>query len=183
MTIIISSHLLRRFTAAIIDYGVFVVFFSWLVYTYGKPNDEGGYTLENDPKTLWIPVVWMAYFPVAESIKGQTLGKMILGLKVVSKRGRQVSFMQALKRHIADCLDAFFFGLVAVISIKNSPAHQRLGDLWADTIVIGNEDVACQQCGAQLTITADEIVKSAFVCPTCQATNSISKRIKGKTAF
>jgi len=182
MTIIASPHLLRRYAAAIFDYGLYFAFFVWLIVTYGEPN-EGGYTLQNDPKALWIFVVWAGYFPVAESVKGQTLGKMILGLKVVSKTGRRISFGQALKRHIADLLDSIFFGLVALIAIKNSPAHQRLGDLWAETIVIGSEDVECSQCQTQLTISADEIVNGTFVCPTCQTTNNLDKRIKGNRTF
>ena len=36
-------------------------------------------------------------------------------------------------------IDFFFFGIVAFITIKNTPDHQRLGDLLAKTIVIGGE--------------------------------------------
>jgi len=183
MTIIRSPQLLRRYTAAIIDYGLYGVFFFWLVYTYGVPDNEGGYSLKNDPKGWWVFVAWIVYFPVVESINGQTLGKMIMGLKVVSTSGNKASFGQTLKRHVLDFIDVSFFGLTAVIVIKNTPAHQRIGDLWAKTIVIGSEDAVCQQCKAQLTISADEVVKGEFVCPTCQTTNHITNRIgrKGST--
>ena len=30
----------------------------------------------------------------------------------------------------------FPFGLIGVITIKNTEKHQRLGDLWAKTIVV-----------------------------------------------
>lgn len=173
MTIKIEPKLLRRTLATIIDYGLYLIFFSWLVMTYGKPNDEGGYTLSNDPKSWWIFIVWFIYFPVIESIKGQTLGKLILGLRVVTKAGNPISFWQALKRHLVDILDFFFFGIVAFITIKNTPDHQRVGDLWAKTIVIGHDKFECTNCKDELTLTADEIIKREFVCPTCKATVKI----------
>jgi len=85
MTIKTEPKLLRRTLATIIDYGLYLIFFIWLVTTYGVLNEEGGYTLNNDPKGWWIFVVWVIYFPIVESIRGQTLGKLILGLRVVTK--------------------------------------------------------------------------------------------------
>jgi predicted RNA-binding Zn-ribbon protein involved in translation (DUF1610 family) len=90
---------------------------------------------------------------------------------VVSKFGCRISFSQAFKRHLLDFLDYSFFGLVAVVTIKNTPDHQRIGDLWAKTIVIGSEDVECQSCKAQLTISADEVIEGEFVCPACKMVN------------
>ena len=168
MTIQTEPKLLKRTLATIIDYGLYLIFFSWLVITYGVPNDEGGYTLSNDPKGWWIFVVWIIYFPIIESIRGQTLGKLILGLRVVTKNGNPISFGQAFKRHLLDMIDFFFFGVVAFITIKNTPDHQRVGDLWAKTIVIGGDKFDCINCRASLTLTADEIVKKEFVCPTCK---------------
>lgn len=170
MTINIEPKLLRRSLATIIDYGLYLIFFSWLVVTYGVPNDEGGYTLSNDPKGWWIFVVWITYFPIAESIRGQTLGKLILGLRVVTKNGNPISFGQAFKRHLVDIIDFFFFGIVAIITIKNTPDHQRVGDLWAKTIVIGGENFICTNCREPLTLTATEIINKEFVCPACKTT-------------
>lgn len=170
MTIRTEPKILKRSLATIIDYGLYFVFFSWLVVTYGQPNDEGGYTLSNDPKGWWIFIVWIIYFPVIESIRGQTLGKLILGLRVVTKNGRAISFGQALKRRLVDMIDFFFFGIVAVITIKNTPDHQRVGDLWAKTIVIGGDSVTCTNCNEPLALTAKEIMDKQFICPTCRAT-------------
>jgi uncharacterized RDD family membrane protein YckC len=173
MTIRTEPKLLRRTLATIIDYGLYLIFFCWLVMTYGVPNDEGGYTLQNDPKDWWLFVVWIIYFPITESIKGQTLGKMILRLRVVTKTGHPISLWQAFKRRLVDILDFFFFGIVAFITIKNTPDHQRLGDLWAKTIVIGQDKFECTYCKADLTLTADEIIKKEFVCPICKMTIKI----------
>ena len=132
-----EPKLIRRTLATSIDYGLYLGFFIWLVVTYGVPNDEGGYSLNNDPKDLWLVVVWFIYFPIIESIRGQTLGKLILGLRVVTKNGNPITFLQAFKRHLVDMIDFFFFGIVAFIAIKNTPDHQRLGskddcDWWRE---------------------------------------------------
>ena len=165
-----DAKLLRRTVATIIDYGLYLIFFTWLVTTYGEPNDEGGYTLRNDPKGWWIFVVWIIYFPIVESIRGRTFGKLIVGLRVVTKNGNAISVGQAFKRHLLDMIDFFFFGIVAFITIKNTPDHQRVGDLWAKTIVIGGDTCDCTNCRESLTLTADEIIRKEFVCPKCKMT-------------
>lgn len=170
MIIKTEPKLLKRTLATIIDYGLYLGFFIWLVVTYGVPNDEGGYSLNNDSKDLWLIVVWFIYFPIVESIRGQTLGKLILGLRVVTKNGNPISFIQAFKRHLVDMFDFFFFGIVAFIAIKNTPDHQRLGDLLAKTIVIGGENYNCPNCHEELTLSADEIIKREFICPSCSGT-------------
>lgn len=170
MTIKTQAKIQKRTLATIIDYGLYLTFYLWFLTTYGFPNDEGEYVIENDPIAIIVLVVWLFYFPIMESIKGQTLGKKILGLRVVTKSGNPISFWQAIKRRVADFLDFGPFGLVAYLTIKNTPDHQRVGDLWAKTIVIGGDDFACTNCRDQLTLTADEIIKREFVCPTCKTT-------------
>lgn len=162
-----QPELAKRTVATFVDYGLFLVFFVWLVVTYGVPNDEGGYTLKNDPKGWWIFIVWFAYFPVMEAIRGQTLGKLIFGLRVVTKVGNPISFSQAVKRRILDFIDFFFFGIVAFLVVKNTPDHQRLGDLWAKTVVIGEGDIDCPNCKAPITLNTTEIVQREFICPIC----------------
>lgn len=170
MIIKTEPNLLKRALSTIIDYGLYLGFFIWLLMTYGVPNDEGGYTLENDPKGLWVIVVWFIYFPVIESLRGQTLGKLIVGLQVVTKNGNRISFGQAFKRHLVDMFDFFFFGIVAFITVKNTPDHQRLDDLFAKTIVIDVNSFSCPNCKEHLTLSADEKIKREFVCPCCKLT-------------
>lgn len=170
MIIKTEPNLLKRTLSTIIDYGLYLGFFIWLIVTYGVPNDEGGYTLKNDIKGLWVIIVWFIYFPVIESLRGQTLGKLILGLQVVTKNGNRISFGQAFKRHLVDMIDFFFFGIVAFITVKNTPDHQRLGDLLAKTIVIDVNSFSCPNCKEHLTLSSDEKIKREFVCPCCKLT-------------
>ncbi len=85
--------------------------------------------------------------------------------------GNDVSFIETFKRHLLDCIDLTCFGLVAVIVIKNNPKAQRIGDLWAKTIVIGGDTAYCVLCHEPLEISANEIVSRKFQCPSCHAEN------------
>ncbi len=51
------------------------------------------------------------------------------------------TFGQSFKRHLLDPIDMFFFGLIGILTIKNSVKNQRLGDMWAKTIVMKTSDL------------------------------------------
>jgi hypothetical protein len=71
--------------------------------------------------------------------RGQTLGKRVLGLRVMDAQGLRLEFSQIVIRNLLraiDLLPVFYLvgGMVAVFT-RNS---QRLGDLAANTIVVRN---------------------------------------------
>lgn len=75
-------------------------------------------------------------------LRGQTLGKRVLGLRVMDAQGLRLDFSQIVIRNllrVIDLLPAFYLvgGMVSVFS-RNA---QRLGDLAADTIVIRNPKI------------------------------------------
>jgi len=37
---------------------------------------------------------------------------------------------------LLDPIDMFFFGLIGIVTIKNTDKNQRLGDIWGNTIVV-----------------------------------------------
>lgn len=55
------------------------------------------------------------------------------------KSNGELSIGQSIRRHLLDVVDMFPLGLIAIITIKNSDRNQRLGDILAETIVIGNQ--------------------------------------------
>ena len=69
--------------------------------------------------------------PVVEAWYGATLAHQGMNLKVLTVDRRRIDFSQALKRHLLDPIDILMYGLPAIIAIKNSERHQRLGDMWA----------------------------------------------------
>ncbi len=87
---------------------------------------------------LWIFVLQWGYFLCFEWLwAGQTLGKRLLGLRVLQMNGTRIAFPQAAVRNILRVADAlpFLYGLGFVVAVCNR--HQRrLGDLAAGTLVI-----------------------------------------------
>lgn len=69
--------------------------------------------------------------------RGRSLGKMALGLRVVSEDGSPERFRQALFRALAGIIEIWTFaGGPAVICSLLSPKGKRLGDVFAGTVVI-----------------------------------------------
>jgi uncharacterized RDD family membrane protein YckC len=68
---------------------------------------------------------------------GRTLGKRLLGLRVLDLEGRPLSFGQALLRNLLKAIDRLplFYGLGGAAALL-SPRWQRLGDLAAGTVVL-----------------------------------------------
>jgi len=99
--------------------------------------------------TLWAqvqPATWMGFLSgmvgsviyqvIFEGWHGSSLGKLILGLVVLGEDGAPCMPLQAWKRELAYFIDALFFGLIAAGQMSKSPLKQRLGDDWADTVVV-----------------------------------------------
>lgn len=130
-----KSSLGKRFCASLIDYIVILCFLFVFVYSFGSPNDTGGYTVTG--VMALIPLLfWFVYLVIIESTLKATLGHSILGLKVVKEDNATIGFTDSLIRHLIDVIDFSFFGIPALICISNTPLNQRLGDLAAKTVVV-----------------------------------------------
>lgn len=166
-----SPNITKRALATLIDYCVYLPF--WFFYTsqFGTPDANGGFAVTG---WLALPLLlsWFLYFPFIESLNGQTLGHKIVSLRVVRLNGKPITFMQSLKRRILDGFELMgTLGLIAFITVKNSDKHQRVGDIWAKTIVIQEQSANCQHCGEKLTLTYEESVTKVFDCPECGLKN------------
>lgn len=69
--------------------------------------------------------------------RGRSLGKLALGLRVVSDDGGPERFRQALMRALAAVLEIWLtLGFIALVTSLLSPGGKRLGDIFAGTFVI-----------------------------------------------
>lgn len=136
------------------DYGLYLLSFYVYVMFFGQDNDEGGQTVSG-LLALPIFIAWFIYFVAIEAFYGATLGHQGFNLKVQTLNRRDIEFMQALKLHFLDPIDILFYGVPAIIAIKNSDKNQRIGDMWAKTIVIDTTDPE-QYLDKQTTVTNDE---------------------------
>jgi len=133
----------NRILAGIIDYGIIYGFTFAMIFILGEPNDDSGYSLNGAPSL--IPMIfWLIMTVGLESGLGATIGNSISGLKAIpiSGQNRKLTFVQSFKRHLLDPIDMFFFGLPAIITIRNTDKNQRIGDLWAKTIVVKTKSIA-----------------------------------------
>ena len=81
-------------------------------------------------------IVAFAYFAIMESRFGQTVGKMVLGIKVVREDGGRIGTREAVLRTLMRIIDSIGTYLVAFITVLVSGKNQRLGDMVAKTLVV-----------------------------------------------
>lgn len=135
-----KRYLGLRIAATVIDYGIYITFFFIYVTTFGNKNDEGGYSV-NGVYTFPLFIFWFLYFVVLEAYNQATPGHDLLKLVVVKTKGDRITFSDAFKRRILDLIDIAIYGIPALICICNTPKFQRLGDLWAGTLVLKKSDI------------------------------------------
>ena len=124
-----------RLVATIIDVVVFFVL-AWVVAMLTGGMTEDGFAL-NGGTALLPMVIWFVYFIGMEATVGATLGKMVLGLRVVKTDGSSpIGLPASLIRNVLRFVDGIFGYLVGAILVWRSPTRQRLGDRVAGTVVI-----------------------------------------------
>ena len=146
----------NRFLAVAIDhtiqyFTIFVVVYGFLTASGLAENfKESGATLffEEMPKwTLAILIIvlfliFAGYFVFFEWLwNGQTPGKRLLKLRVIREDGRPITLWEAMARNllrIFDAIPGFILPVysIGLIAIFMSGRDQRIGDLFAGTVVI-----------------------------------------------
>ena len=89
--------------------------------------------------TFLVFLVIFGYPAIFETLwNGKTVGKRVLGIRVVTTEGAPIRFRHAAIRAALELVDFFIppGGLVACISVLVTRDDQRLGDLAAGTIVV-----------------------------------------------
>jgi uncharacterized RDD family membrane protein YckC len=87
---------------------------------------------------LLIFVLYWGYYLLFEAIwSGQTPGKRMMGIRVLTTGGLPVTFSHVLVRNLVRIVDFLpvFYGLGALVILVNSRS-QRLGDLAAGTFLV-----------------------------------------------
>ncbi len=130
----------RRISAGLIDVALLIVLFIGLGLTIGETETEGGdnsVSLNGGPFLLYLVLVLLDYF-VLEAIWRASLGKLLLGLRVVGRDGGRPSMGAIALRTLLRIVDWLpFFYLVGFIALlATGKRRQRLGDLAAKTCVV-----------------------------------------------
>lgn len=99
-------------------------------------------TFEAVNMLFWINLgAFSLYAAVAEGVYGRTVGKYLTGLHVRNAGGGPASAFQAVYRNVLRCFDMFPLpigipGLVGLLVALWSRRKQRLGDIFAATVVL-----------------------------------------------
>lgn len=82
-------------------------------------------------------VLGFGYYIYLEGNYGQTIGKMALGIVVVTENGGAIEYREAAIRTLLRIIDTLpFLYLVGIILVLATDRNQRLGDIVADTVVV-----------------------------------------------
>ena len=137
------AGLALRFVAVLLD--AVIVFFPLgivlaLLSGGGYTESGPGYAragVNTTEKAFWMLLfLGIAYYTLCEAATGMTLGKRMVGIRVVDEDGDRVTFGASLVRNLLRLVDAFFFYLVGAVFALTSARGQRLGDRAAHTVVV-----------------------------------------------
>ncbi len=135
----------QRIVSIIVDHIILLIVAVILAIPLGLSAAAFSVAGITNPALMWTAwstfslisfVIWIAYFTYFEGKSGATLGKRMMGIKVVMEKG-EMTFATSFVRNILRIIDwlpfAYILGfIVAVASKKN----QRIGDLAARTQVV-----------------------------------------------
>jgi uncharacterized RDD family membrane protein YckC len=126
-----------RVGAALIDLVLLGAVFVILAATIGDSTVKGGevyFELTGAEAALYLSLVLLYYFALEAAI-GQTVGKLLLGLRVVSTDGSRPSVVAIAARTLLRVVDwlplLYLVGFIAMLA--TGVRRQRLGDLAAKT--------------------------------------------------
>jgi uncharacterized RDD family membrane protein YckC len=117
----------KRILATIVDAIVFSVIFWVLALLFGGTSADGG--------SVAFSLRVFGYYTLLEGYPGQTLGKMLLSIKVVREDSGEVpGHGAAALRTLLRIIDGIFFYAVAFVSVLATQKNRRLGDMVAHTL-------------------------------------------------
>ncbi|MCV7176627.1 RDD family protein [Mycolicibacterium sphagni] len=127
-----------RAVSAMIDIAVIMVGYIIGVLLWATTLTQFDDALSAAILIIFTVLVIVGYPVVFETAtRGRTLGKIAMGLRVVSDDGGPERFRQALFRALAGFIEIWtFMGGPAVICSLISPRGKRIGDVFAGTVVI-----------------------------------------------
>lgn len=126
----------KRIAAFLIDAILFGVVYGVLTSIVSAISDTLGALVGG-----LIGIVFFVYFIYFEAEYGQTVGKMLMNIVVVTEDGDPITYRESTIRTLLRIVDALpFFYLIGLIAIYLTDRNQRLGDLLADTVVVKTKE-------------------------------------------
>ena len=127
-----------RAVGALIDIVVILIGYLISLFLWAATLSELDGAATAGIMVLFTVLVFVGYPLIFETAtRGRSVGKMVMGLRVVSEDGGPERFRQAMFRALASVIEIWMLlGSPAVICSMLSPKAQRIGDIFAGTVVI-----------------------------------------------
>jgi len=84
-----------------------------------------------------LVVTWLYFALMESSPRGATVGKMVLGLRVVDEQGNRISFARATGRFFAKFISTIIL-MIGYLMVAFTERKRGLHDMIAGTLVIKN---------------------------------------------
>ena len=142
---ILDGHIvIRRILAIVIDSLILSMGMLFVNMNFGSLHVTGGtipgsYTAVYVVDWIWYMIIPFAYFCILEANFSTTIGKRLMGLKVVDGAGQPITLLAAFLRNLLRFIDIIpGFYLVGGMIMRLTPQRQRLGDLAVQTMVVSS---------------------------------------------
>jgi len=125
------APLKKRFVAGLVDSIVIGLVWSILIVTFRlAPRSELAV------HSVYLAFVALAYYFLQEGIFASTIGKHMVGLRVIGKDGDPASLREALIRNLLRFVDWLpLLYVIGIVALMSSRQRRRLGDVVARTVV------------------------------------------------
>ena len=124
----------RRVIAYVIDFFVVSAFMWIIAYLISILYDPYNLNPVFHIFQYLVPILILVYFIGLEKLKGSTVGKSLMYLRVISRNGSQISWIQAIVRNLTKI---FWFPIIFDWAIgKIIRKNDRLLGLFTKTIVV-----------------------------------------------
>ena len=128
----------RRVVAALLDLAIVFSVFFYAAERWGTNLENGARGWSGIPAGAIGLLLMGAYWVVPEWLFATTIGKAICNLRVTSIVHGEMDFVGAFQRNLLRPIDLLLFYSVGFIVAMSNKKRQRLGDLWARTIVVSS---------------------------------------------
>lgn len=172
---------IQRVAAFMIDFVAFVLYIILINIIIGTLSSAGDRNIALILDLILIKLPWIFYHPACEFLfNGQSLGKYILGIRVVKIDGERVGFREIFTRWvfkgdfiwiktnilrdlIFETQNILFFiivwifiGILGFIFASTSKLNQRIGDIMAGVIIIKKKSSIQYQLSDVLSIKSHD---------------------------
>ena len=135
---LLRDHWIRRVIAYIIDNLIVAVAIAFVVlivtFPFSVPNLSSIFNLLNFPFILGM--LNILYFAFAESYRGSTIGKGLMGLKVIAGSSGNPIFEKAFIRNISKIHPLLLLLDIVGGLITSTDLHQKYSDRIANTSIV-----------------------------------------------